>query len=59
MPLNVAQSIAREAKDFPGTLLGLAEEVCRREMAKQALPVAEVAERQGWFGQPFKRTLFD
>jgi hypothetical protein len=59
MPLPIAQAIAKEAKDFPGALLGLAEEMCRREMANQALPVAEIAERQGWFEQPFKQTLFD
>lgn len=59
MALPIAEAIAKEAKAFPGTLLGLAEEVCQREMAKQAVPVAEVAERQGWFGQPFKRGLFD
>ncbi len=59
MPLSVAESIAKDAQKFPGTLLALAEEVCQWQMAKQAVPVAEIADRQGWFGQPSKGSLFD
>jgi len=56
---SFARAIAEEPTLFPGALLGLAEDVCRQDVAKKAVPVAEVAERQGWFGQPVRRTLFD
>lgn len=59
LPLPIARAIAGEPTSFPGALVGLAEETCHREVARKAVAVADVAERQGWFGQPFKQSLFD
>lgn len=59
LPLPMAQEIARQPTNFPAPLVGMAEETCRRHAAANAQPLAEVAERQGWFGQPIHRSLFD
>ena len=59
LPLQMAQEIARQPTNFPAPLVGMAEETCRREAAANAQPLAEVADRQGWFGQPTNRRLFD
>ncbi len=59
MPLAIAEAIAEQPTMFPGSLLGLAEEALRRDVAGRAEPVTDIAERQGWFEQPSRRTLFD
>lgn len=51
MPIEIARRIAESPDRFPTTLLSVAEEVCRRRVARKAKPVVTIAEQEEWFGQ--------
>jgi hypothetical protein len=59
MPIETASAIAERPDLFPTGLLAIAEEVCRRDVARRAKPVASVAEEEGWFGHQRSGKLFD
>ena len=59
MPLAVAKAIASEPAKYPSYLVSLADESCTRSVARRAKPVAEVAKREGWFGEPMTPSLFE
>ena len=59
MPINVARAIAGSPDRFPTALLSIAEDVCRRQVAKTAKPVATIAEKEGWLSQPRPRRISD
>ena len=58
MPIETASAIAGNPSLYPTTLLEIAEEVCRRNVARKTRPVASVAEDEGWFGQQRPGRLF-
>jgi hypothetical protein len=59
MPLAVAKAIASEPAKYPSYLVSLADESCTRSVARRAKTVADVAKREGWFGEPVAPTLFE
>jgi hypothetical protein len=59
MPLAIAKAIASEPTRYPSYLVTLANESCTRSIARKAKAVADVAEREGWFGEPLTPGLFE
>lgn len=49
MPAQLATAVMESSTRYPGILVRLAEERCRREVAKDIMPVSKVAEAQRWF----------
>jgi hypothetical protein len=49
MPLGLAQELLRTPVHFPGFLLAMAEERCHEDVASKIVPVARIAESEGWF----------
>jgi hypothetical protein len=49
VPLAIATQIAQDALAYPGYLVSLPEEACKRAVASQIVPVADIAERENWF----------
>lgn len=49
MGLSTAQEIVKTCEDYPLELVGLAEQICRSELAENIVPVSDVAQRDGWF----------
>jgi len=49
LPLTIAQKIAENADKYPNYLVNLAEATCREAVAARTVPVAEIAQRDGWF----------
>ena len=47
--LDLAREITEHADAYPRSLVHLAEERCRQEVAANVLRVADIAERDGWF----------
>jgi hypothetical protein len=58
IPLQIAEKIAREPNNYPSALVALAEGAWQREVARNAIAVATLAERQLWFGKPEQDTTF-
>lgn len=59
MPLAIAKAIASEPAKYPSYLVAFADASCTRSVARRAKAVADVAEREGWFGEPFTSWLFE
>jgi NACHT domain len=59
MPLAVAKAIASDPSKYPSYLVSLADESCTRSVARRAKTVADVAKREGWFGELVTPRLFD
>jgi hypothetical protein len=49
VPLGIAQEILSTPDHFPSFLLAIAEERCRQDVSSKVVPVATIAEREGWF----------
>jgi hypothetical protein len=49
MPLGIARDILSTPDHFPSFLLAVAEERCRQDVSSKVVPVATIAEREGWF----------
>lgn len=49
MSIGLARAIIDRAEKLPGSLVRLAEEQCRKEVAAGITPVIRVAEHEGWF----------
>jgi hypothetical protein len=54
-----AKAIAGEPAKYPSYLVSLADESCTRSVARGAKAVADVAIREGWFGEPVPLRLFE
>jgi hypothetical protein len=50
MPLAFASKVVNSPGDYPNFLIALAVQRCRAEVAKGTVPVANIAERDHWFG---------
>lgn len=59
LPIEIARAIAAEPSEYPSYLVSLAEESCSRNVTRRAKPVADVAEREGWFGGAVSGRLFE
>jgi hypothetical protein len=59
MPLAIARAIASEPAKYPSYLVTLADDSCTRSMARRAKGVADIAKREGWFGEPVALGLFE
>jgi hypothetical protein len=59
MPLAIARAIASEPAKYPSYLVTLADDSCTRSMARGAKGVADIAKREGWFGEPVALGLFE
>ena len=49
MPLAIATQITQNPSLYPGYLVSLAEDRCKQAVASDIVPVADIAEREGWF----------
>jgi hypothetical protein len=49
LPNDIAMKIMESPDRYAGLLVRLADETCRREVAKRVVPVNQVAERERWF----------
>jgi len=59
MRLAIAKAIAGEPAMYPSYLVSLADESCTRSVARRAKAVADIAIREGWFGEPVPLRLFE
>lgn len=48
-PPVIARGILEEAASYPSTLLVVAEECCRDQLARRRKAVADIADAEGWF----------
>ena len=49
MPAMIASQITENPERYPGFLVSLAEETCRRDVAAKIVPVAAAATSEHWF----------
>lgn len=48
-PYEIAKRVATSPKEYPRWLVSCAQERCRLEVAARAIPVSQIAKREGWF----------
>lgn len=51
IPLKYAIKIMKDSVNYPLSLLEIAESVCRNDVARNAIPVREIANKERWFEQ--------
>lgn len=49
IPFNIAKKIMIECKEYPNSIVNLAERACRNYASEVAIPVGEIAANEKWF----------